>query len=265
MQVKKVPPALGWRWVVEGFTTFLRAPAVVTVTGVLLFFTLLLTSALPVPLLGPVVPLLIAPALSFGFAQVTREVLAGRRPSPFLLYSGLGPKAVGIRRELLILGAINVTATMIAMLVARLIDDGSWTEMLVGDSPAEVPPEVAARVLSAMLLFMVVYAPFQAVFWFAPLFAGMHRVPAIRSIFFSAVSVWRNKLPLFGYFTGWLVFAVVWGLVVRTVAMLLLPSIGPTLLPVAMVLLMVLVYSSYWPTYRDIVDPPPDTLPTPAN
>ena len=119
--------------------------------------------------------------------------------------------------------------------------------------------------VQAMLLFMVVYAPFQAVFWFAPLFAGMHRVPAIRSIFFSAVSVWRNKLPLFGYFTGWLVFAVVWGLVVRTVAMLLLPSIGPTLLPVAMVLLMVLVYSSYWPTYRDIVDPPPDTLPTPAN
>lgn len=265
MQVNKVPVVLGWRWVAEGFTTFFRSPAVMLLTGILLFFTLLLTSALPIPLLGPVLPLLLAPALSFGFAQVTREVLAGRKPSPFLLYSGLGPKAVGIRRELLILGVINGVATLIAMLVARSIDDGSWTEMLVGDSPADVSPDVAAKALDSMLLFMAVYGPFQALFWFAPLFAGLHRVPAVRAVFYSAISVWRNKLPLLIYFFGWVAVAIGWSLVVRVVLMSLLPTIASSLLLVAIVLLMVLIYSSYWPTYRDIVEPPPDLVPTPAN
>lgn len=265
MQVKKVPAALGWRWVAEGFTTFRRSPPVMLLTGILLFFTLLLTSALPIPVLGPVVPLLLAPALSFGFAQVSREVLAGHKPSPFLLFSGLGPKAVGIRRELLLLGIINAVATIIAMLIARSVDDGSWTEMLVGETPADVSPEVAAKALDAMLVFLAVYGPFQGLFWFAPLFAGMHRVPAVRAVFFSAISVWRNKLPLLAYFLAWVGVALLWSMAIRVVLMPLLPTLASSLLLVAMVLLLVVVYSSYWPTYRDIVDPPAGTLPTPAN
>ena len=258
MQVKKVPAALGWRWVVEGITTFFRLPSVMIATGALLLLTILLTTALPIPLLGPVIPVLLTPALSFGFAQVTRDVLAGRRPSPFVLFSGLGPKAVGIRKELLILGVFNVIATVIATVVSGLVDGGDWGEMMAGERPADVAGEATIKALEAAMLFLVVYAPLQATMWFAPLFVGLHRIPATRAIFYSVVSVWRNKWPLLAYSTGWIGVALLWSLAVQ----LLLPLVGrqggQLLMFVAMILLLIVVYSSYWPTFRDIVEPGPE-------
>ena len=254
MQVKKVPAALGWRWVVEGITTFFRLPSVMIATGALLLLTILLTTALPIPLLGPVIPVLLTPALSFGFAQVTRDVLAGRRPSPFVLFSGLGPKAVGIRKELLILGVFNVIATVIATVVSSLVDGGDWGEMMAGEQPADVAGEATIKALEAATLFLVIYAPLQAMMWFAPLFVGLHRIPAMRAIFYSVVSIWRNKWPLLAYSIGWIAVALLWSLAVQ----LLLPLVGrqaaQLLMFVAMILLLIVVYSSYWPTFRDIVE-----------
>lgn len=255
MQVKKVPAALGWRWVVEGFTTFFRLPSIMIATGALLLLTILFTSMLPIPLLGPAIPVLLTPALSFGFAQVTREVLAGRRPSPFTLFSGLGPKAVGIRRDLLLLGAVNLVATVVATLLAGLVDGGNWGEMLAGERPADAPAEASLAVIEAALLFIAIYAPFQTALWFAPLFVGMHRVPPVQAVFYSVVSVWRNKWPLLAYGLGWIAVALGWSLAIQLLLPLLGQQAAQMLMVIAMMLLLIVVYSSYWPTYRDIVEP----------
>ncbi len=262
MQVKKVPAALGWRWVVEGFSTFFRLPSIMIATGALLLLTILLTTALPVPFLGPAIPVLLTPALSFGFAQVTREVLAGRRPSPFVLFSGLGPKAVGVRRDLLVLGGFNVIATVVATLIAGLIDGGNWGEMMAGERPADSPTEASLEVIEAAMLFVAIYAPFQAALWFAPLFVGIHRVPALQAVFYSVVSVWRNKWPLLAYGFGWVAVALGWSLGIQLLMPLLGGQFAQMLMFVAMVMLLIVVYSSYWPTFRDIVDSSPaDGLP----
>lgn len=257
MQVKKVPATLGWRWVVEGFTILFKSPGIMLVAGLLLFFTLLITSALPIPLIGPVLPLLLTPALSFGFADLTREVAAGRKPMPFSLFAGLGPKAAGLRRELLLLGVFNATATLVALLLTQLVDGGGWSRLMTGETQMDVTTEVDVETFEAALVFMMFYAPFQAAFWFSPLFAGMHRVPAVKAIFYSIVSVWRNKLALIVYFAAWLVVAVGWSFLVRLMAAVVAPSAASMIIIPGLLVLMVALYSSFWPTYRDIVDPPP--------
>lgn len=256
MQVNKVPAATGWRWVVEGFTALTRSPGVMLATGALLLFTLLMSAALPVPVLAPVIPLLLTPALGFGFVQVTREVLAGRRPSPFVLFSGLGPKAGGIRREMLILGVVNATATLVAILLTRLVDGGRWADLLSGERAMGANAEIGVETIEAAMLFFVFYAPFQAAFWFAPLFVGLHRTPGLRSVFFSTVSVWRNKGALFVYFAGWFAVALGWSLVVRLFTQLMTPATASLVMIPGLLVLMVALYGSFWATFRDIVDPP---------
>ncbi len=255
MQVKKVPAATGWRWVVEGFTALTRSPGVMLATGALLLFALLVTSAFPVPVFGPVIPLILTPALGFGFVQVTREVMAGRRPSPFVLFSGLGPKAVGVRRELLVVGGINATVTLLAIAATRLVDGGRWADLLSGERSGPAA-EVGVETLQAAMLFFGLYAPFQAALWFAPLFVGLHRTPGFRSVFFSTVSVWRNKAALTVYFAGWFAVALGWSLLVRMVAQLLTQSAAALVMIPGLLVLMVALYGSFWATYRDIVDPP---------
>ncbi|MET0509978.1 MAG: BPSS1780 family membrane protein [Burkholderiaceae bacterium] len=256
MQVKKVPAATGWRWVVEGFTALTRSPGVMLATGALLLFTLLMTSAFPLPVIGPIIPLILTPALGFGFVQVTREVMAGRKPSPFVLFSGLGPKAAGVRREMLVLGGVNAVATLLAVALTHLVDDGRWAGFLTGARTIEAGTEIGAETIEAAIVFFAFYAPFQAAFWFAPLFVGLHRTSGLQSVFFSTVSVWRNKGALLVYFAGWFAVALGWSLLVRLITQALTPTTASIVMIPGLLVLMVALYGSFWATYRDIVDPP---------
>ena len=69
------------------------------------------------------------------------------------------------------------------------------------------------------------------------------------------MAVWRNKGAFFCYGAGW--FAVAAGLSIgaRTLAALLPGGLGAVLLVAMSVLLLAALYCSFWPTYRDTVDP----------
>ena len=57
--------------------------------GILMLFTLLVLSAPPI--LGAFLPLVLSPALSFGYLQAIRRAQEGSRPRPWTLFSGLRP------------------------------------------------------------------------------------------------------------------------------------------------------------------------------
>lgn len=260
MQVRRVPALTGWRWVTEGFTILAASPMPLVATGILMLFTLLVVSAVPV--LGSILPLVLTPALSFGYLQAIRRAQEGKPPSPWILFLGLKPPGGPTARSLLMLGAINAFATALAVIITTAIDDGEWMRMLgpgaadlpppSSPAPAVVPPTSAVY---AAMVFLVLYLPLQVALWYAPLFAGLHRATALKALVFSAVAVWRNKAAFVTYLAGWFAVAVGTSVLMQVLLAVVPDGFGALVLTPALVLFLTAFYCSMWPTYRDAVDP----------
>lgn len=253
MQVRRVPALTGWRWVTEGFAILAASPMPLIAAGILMLFTLLLLSMPPV--VGAFLPLILAPALSFGYLQTIRRAQEGKAPAPWTLFSGLRRQSGGIMRSLLMIGVINAVATALALLITTAVDQGQWLRLLT--SAQEQTPVQAAPtdIVYAALTFLVLYAPLQVALWYAPLFAGLHRTSPIKSLVFSAVAVWRNKGAFVMYFAGWFAVAIGLSILIQVLVAVVPAGYGNMVLAPAFVLLLAALYCSFWPTYRDTIDP----------
>ena len=251
MQVKRVPAGAGWQWVMEGFTVLRRGPGAILGSSVLMIFALVVSSMPPV--IGSLLPLVIWPALGFGFVQVTRRVLDGQRPPPLLLFSGLNPKSKTVFQRMLVVGSVNAGATALALLATLPIDGGALLGQL---SPRAAPlAQTDASMAYAGLVFIALYSPLQLALWYAPLFVGLDGVPPLRAFFYSAVAVWRNRFAFVTYFVGWLLVAISLSIIAPLIAMVLPASIAGFVLAPALLVLMIALYSSsFWATYRETVD-----------
>ena len=253
MQVRRVPALAGWRWVTEGFSILAASPMPLMAAGILMLFTLLVLSAPPI--LGAFLPLILSPALSFGYLQTIRRAQEGRPSGPWTLFTGLRPAAGATMRSLLIIGVINATATAGALMATAAIDDGQWLRLLTSAQEQSTPQSAPTDTVYAALIFMVLYAPLQVALWYAPLFAGLHRTPPLKALVFSAVAVWRNKGAFFMYFAGWLAVAIGLSMLIQVMVALLPSGLSTFVLAPAFLLLLAALYCSFWPTYRDTIDP----------
>jgi hypothetical protein len=253
MQVRRVPALAGWRWVTEGFSILAASPMPLMASGILMLFTLLVLSAPPV--LGAFLPLVLSPALSFGYLQAIRRAQEGKPAAPWTLFSGLRPKAGATMRSLLIIGLINATATAAALMATAAIDNGQWLRLLTSAQEQTTPETSPSDTIYAALIFMVLYSPLQVALWYAPLFAGLHRTPPLKALVFSAVAVWRNKAAFFMYFAGWFAVAVGLSVLIQVLVALIPSGFSALVLAPAFLLLLAALYCSFWPTYRDTIDP----------
>lgn len=253
MQVRRVPALAGWRWVTEGFAILASSPMPLIASGIMMIFTLLVLSAPPV--LGQFLPLVVSPALSFGYLQAIRRAQEGKPPAPWTIFSGLRPAPDGPMRSLLVIGLINATATALAILATAPVDGGQWLRMLTSTTAADAPPAAAVDTVYAAMVFLALYAPLQLALWYAPLFAGLHRTPPFKSLFFSIVAVWRNKAAFLMYFVGWFVVAIGMAVLIQVLAALLPAGLRTLILAPAFLLMMAALYCSFWPSYRDAIDP----------
>ena len=252
MQVRRVPALAGWRWVTEGFAILAASPMPLIASGILMIFTLLVLS-LP-PVLGQFLPLVLSPALSFGYLQAIRRAQEGKPHAPWTIFSGLRPQPGSPMRSLLVIGLVNATATALAILATAPVDGGQWLRMLSG-SQAQGAPVAAVDTVYAAFVFLALYAPLQLALWYAPLFAGLHRTPPIKSLFFSIVAVWRNKGAFLTYFASWFVVAIGIAVLIQLLAALLPAGLRTLVLAPAFLLMMAALYCSFWPSYRDVVEP----------
>ena len=253
MQVRRVPALAGWRWVTEGFAILAASPMPLMASGILMLFTLLVLSAPPV--LGAFLPLVLSPALSFGYLQAIRRAQEGKPAAAWTLFSGLRPSAGATMRSLLIIGVINASATAGALMATAAIDDGQWLRLLTSAQEQSTPQAVPGDTVYAALIFMVLYAPLQVALWYAPLFAGLHRTPPLKALVFSAVAVWRNKAAFFMYFAGWFAVAVGLSVLIQILVSVVPSGLSALVLAPAFLLLLAALYCSFWPTYRDTIDP----------
>lgn len=216
IQVRKVPAFHGWQWVRDGFRLFARAPLP------LLLLALVLKTLLDLfPLLGTaglVITKLLIPVLIAGFMSVMRHLapdpltpsLAGPVAPPSLPGGRTAPRLsldafISWARQgkalqtVLLLGVISLGFDL---LVSYLSNLPAELERLAAsiNSAGQMPrdqqamAELFGPVLQSLLLSAVISLPFYLFLWYAPVFAGLHGLPLMKSIVFSCVAVWRNLL-----------------------------------------------------------------------
>lgn len=253
MQINPLRAAIGWRWVRDGFAIFRRQPIALLV---ITFLNLMLLSlSVVIPLLGPIGPLVLTPALMVGQMHAVRATEAGRMPTPALLFAGFRDAGGKAWRPLLVLGAINAAATLAALTLAALADGGSLMRLATGQAGADDIGASEGAMLYAAIVFVLAYTPIQMAMWYAPLFAAWHDTPPAKALFFSFFAVWRNKWAFLVFAAGWFAVAFVVSLGMRLLDSLLgdRPVLLSMLLSPVSLLLISAVYCSFWASYRDAV------------
>ncbi|MDO4683758.1 MAG: hypothetical protein Q4B17_13355 [Lautropia sp.] len=217
IQVRKVPAFHGWQWVREGFRLFARAPLP------LLLLALVLKTLLDLfPLLGTaglVITKLLIPVLIVGFMSVMRQLapdplmpspagrppvgpdLSGVRPAPrlsldaFISWARQG-KAL---QTVLLLGVISLGFDLLVSYLSNLpaeLERLAASINKAGQMPhdQQAMAELFGPVLQSLFLSVLISLPFYLFLWYAPVFAGLHGLPLMKSIVFSCVAVSRNLL-----------------------------------------------------------------------
>jgi hypothetical protein len=251
MQIATVPASAGWTWIKTGFRLVRQQPlAVVTFTFMFMFLAAGLAF---LPYIGGFSPPFLTPLLSVGLMAAMQKIEVKEVPRPGLIFEPLRlGKAVW--KTLLVLGAINCLTYVVTLGVSALVDSGTWVEILLGrvKSAQDLPKD--SPWMLASIVFFALYLPIQMAFWFAPLFVAWHQASATQSLFYSFVSVWRNKAAFAVYGLCWFGIAIAFALFTQSLATLIGPGpLGNLVIFPLLVLFLGAVMASMWATYRDVV------------
>lgn len=253
VRIATLPAAAGWRWVADGFRLLRRQP--IALLAITFMNLLLLSASVLVPLVGSIAPLVLAPVLMVGLMHAVRSADQGTTPTPAMLFAGFRDDGGRRWKPLLLLGAVNALATVVALALAAVADDGTLMRLATGQIPSDDPAVSDGALVIAALVFLLAYAPVQMAMWYAPLFVAWHRTPVAQALFYSLVGVWRNRRAFVVYAIGWFGIALAGSLLVRVLQMALgsSPFLLSMLLSPLSLLLITAVYCSFWSSYRDPV------------
>ncbi len=254
LRIRVLPAASGWRWVLDGFRLLRRQP--IALLAIVFMNLLALSISVLVPLVGPIAPLVLTPALMVGVMHAIRSADRGQMPTPLMLLAAFRDDDGRAWRPLIVLGAVNAACTVAALALAALADDGALMRLATGRIGGDEAVVSEGALMAAAILFLLVYAPTQAAMWYAPLFVAWHRTPVAQSLFFSLVGVWRNRRAFVAYAIGWFAIALAASLAIRLLQIALGSSpivLSMVLSPLSLILITA-VYCSFWSTYRDAVD-----------
>ena len=229
----------GWRWLIEGFSLFLRAPFIWIVFTLILFLTVELAAR--VPALGALL-LLFYPLFLAGMMLACADLESGRS----LDFARLSAALRRNPARLTTIGGVYLVGQLLIMWAMVLIG-GEQMHLLAAGQVDQADPEalVAAfgAIMSALLAGMALSIPLLMAVWFSPLLVVFEDLPALSAIRLSTRACWTNTLPF-------LVFGSA-AIVVIIFAMLPFGMTNPQFNPgiwIATPLLLPSIYVSY----RDI-------------
>ncbi|TAM03181.1 MAG: hypothetical protein EPN70_14885 [Paraburkholderia sp.] len=249
MQLIEVPAKTGYVWFRQGIWLFRRNP----LAFLTLFFTYLLGMTLisAIPVVGGVLPLVLVPGVAVGFMAACRDTIAGKPFFPTILVDGFRAYGTTVTKRLFALGGVYVVAMLLVLAASALVDGGTLLQLMtVGGSTGSDSFENSGAPL-ALLASLVIYVPVAMMFWFAPVLTAWHDVPPVKAMFFSVVSCWRNKGAFVVYGALWMAVSI--GISVGL--SLLLSALGASeygvaLLMPALIVLLTMMYCSFYATYR---------------
>jgi hypothetical protein len=256
--MEKLPARVGWLWIKEGFALFRKQPA--EISTLFLSYMFLMLAIGIVPLIGQILPMLLVPVFSMAFMQACANIEQGKRVYPNLLLTGFRSPAL---RRLVQLGMLYLVAAVLAVAASALIDGGVFWQVMSGQK--ELDPETMRNsgMSLAMLFSAVVYVPAAMAFWYAAPLIAWQGMGVGKAIFYSFFAVHRARKAFLVYGLGWALIGVLLPAIVTSIIALLVSRslvVMLLLLPLSLILTVVM-YCSFYPTYTHIFGRPEPVTP----
>jgi hypothetical protein len=148
--MEKLPARAGWHWVKQGFAVFRKQPGALMAILFSCMFVSLLSTILPV--VGMLLPALLAPLFSVALLQGCADIDNGKRALPKLLVAGFQPPA---RKPLLMLGMVYVAVAGLALLTLSLLGADAITH--INENPGKLDPQVLKSMQGAAFTASLIY------------------------------------------------------------------------------------------------------------
>ncbi|MBC3917816.1 hypothetical protein H8L32_10060 [Undibacterium sp. CY18W] len=248
----------GWGWVKRGFTLFGKQPAeMLTLFFAYMFLSLVIGF---IPFAGRFLPLMLVPVFGMGFMQACLQIEDDKRVYPNLLLTGFRSESF---LRLLSLGVLYVLAVMLAIGLSSLADDGVFMNFIFALTPVDPETLPKGKLFLGMLVSGVVYLPAMMAFWFAAPLIMWGKMSVGKAVFYSFFAVKRATLAFAVYGLAWMLIGVfgptLLGMI--TAAVVGQVAIGfLVMVPVSLVLTVVM-YCSFYPTYTTIFGRPDEQKP----
>ena len=251
--MEKIPANVGIKWIKQGFALFRKQPAELSM--LFLVYMLLMISLSLIPLIGQLLPLLLVPVFSVAFMQACVHIEAGKKVFPSLLLTGFRSPALG---TLLRLGGLYLIAAVLAVAASSLIDEGVFWQLMTGQIQPDQEKIPTTALPLAILFSALVYLPFAMGFWYAAPLAMWQRMGLFKAVFYSFFAVKQQGMAFLAYALGWIVIGIALPAIISVVLSLLL---GKTLVTIMLlmplsVILTIVMYCSFYPTYTQVFDRP---------
>ncbi|MFJ7568151.1 BPSS1780 family membrane protein [Herminiimonas sp. NPDC097707] len=256
--MEKLPASTGWLWVKEGFALFRKQPAELSTLFFGYMFLMLALGIIPV--IGQLLPLILVPLFSMTFMHACVHIETGKRVYPNLLLVGFRSPAV---RNLIKLGTLYLVAAIIAVGASSLIDGGVFWQAITGQIALDTETVRDSNMTLAMLFSAAVYTPAAMAFWYAAPLIAWQNMGVGKAIFYSFFAVRRAGKAFLVYGLAWVTIGMILPVIVSSLIGMLLNSSTASiflLLPMSLVL-TVIMYCSFYPTYTHLFGPAPEPLP----
>jgi len=257
--MEKIPAKTGWIWVTEGFALFRKQPAELSTLFFGYMFLMLALGIIPV--IGQLMPLILVPLFSMTFMHACVRIEAGKKVYPNLLLVGFRSPFV---RNLIKLGSLYLLAAIIAIGASALVDGGVFVQAITGQIAIDAETVRNSNMTLAMLFSAVVYIPAAMAFWYAAPLIAWQEMGVGKAIFYSFFAVRRASKAFLIYGLAWVTIGMVLPVIVSSIFGMLLNSPNASifiLLPISLVL-TVIMYCSFYPSYKHLFGPAPDPLPS---
>jgi len=251
--MQNIPSQVGIEWIRQGFALFRKQPAELSM--LFLLYMLLMFAVSLIPLIGQALPLLLVPVFSMAFLQACVHIEQGKKVLPNLLWTGFRSPALPI---LLQLGVIYMLAAVFSVAASSVVDGGVFWKLLSGQLNPEKEKIVADALPLAMIFAALIYIPFCMALWHAAPLAAWQRMNLVKSIFYSFFAVRNCGKAFLAYGLGWIVMGIAIPAFISAILML---AIGRSeimmmvLMPFSIVMTIVM-YCSFYPTYVQVFDRP---------
>jgi hypothetical protein len=159
----------------------------------------------------------------------------------------------GAFRKLGLMGLLYAGACLAAEFVAILPFAADVAE---GLNVASTTQDLAPLLLSLrnpMMLFLALYLPLGAAFWYAPVLMIWHGLRLTQALFFSLVACWRNKWAFLVYGSAW---AMIFLFIDLGAGLLVTAGLPPSMVSAVQIPVSIaaggMLYCSFYPSYTSV-------------
>jgi uncharacterized membrane protein len=197
MNIQSVSAGRGWQWIVAAFGLFKKNPLIWIVLHLALILIGVGVNILPV--VGPYLVYLLTPVLLGGLMTAAKDIESGQEIEIAHLFRGFRQNTT----HLITVGGVYLVGQVVISGVMIAVGGPEFQQALAagveGIDPASLTPEIARRILMALLVGTALFVPLAMATWFAPALVILDSQTGFAAMGESVRACLRNMAPFLVY------------------------------------------------------------------